>query len=413
MDMRFDKPTITVALIILLCSLPISTTSIQSHVSVAATKHPGSTTIGSTILQFGSEGTAEGQFELAYGVGIDNDLVYITDYDSWRISIFDLQGNFIEYLGWGGPDGENVINPIALAFDERYIYVGEQGNDALRIYSKSGKFQSLMNLTGVDSIYAIEMNETRIFILDFDAEIHVFDFAGNKYGVYPVGNSLTHAMDLYNDQFYVADIDTDAIYVYNMTFQLVQGIGFDANIPFDLATVNIESLDVDNNFIYAASGSDIIVYDIYGNPHAKFNKNSKLLKSSTFGKVRVTDGLLVAVDQTYGRINYYSVDVTDVSAQVGDDEIRVSWGNPSILDGANVTHYNVYRGTSSGNYDLIAALTEEYFIDTAVLQNQNYHYAVTAVNDFGETIYSLEVRAMIELPARETVIQLIPGNVTT
>ncbi|WP_051217137.1 fibronectin type III domain-containing protein [Paenibacillus assamensis] len=66
-----------------------------------------------------------------------------------------------------------------------------------------------------------------------------------------------------------------------------------------------------------------------------------------------------------------------------------------ILDWADVRaqSYNVYRSTSVGGpYQVIASnVTSTTYTDKAVINNKTYHYVVTSVNEFGESVYSPEV----------------------
>ncbi len=59
--------------------------------------------------------------------------------------------------------------------------------------------------------------------------------------------------------------------------------------------------------------------------------------------------------------------------------------------------YNIYRGTSTGDYIYLTnvQVPQSYYNDTSVIENQDYYYAVTAVNVFGEGDYSSEVYAEI------------------
>jgi fibronectin type 3 domain-containing protein len=69
---------------------------------------------------------------------------------------------------------------------------------------------------------------------------------------------------------------------------------------------------------------------------------------------------------------------------------------------ANVTGYNVYRGTQSGgpyakvNTVLDTSTTE---VDYAVTAGQTYYYVVTAVNASSqESAYSTQIKAVIPYP---------------
>ena len=52
---------------------------------------------GTFVKQWGSEGTAPGQFALPHAIGSDSQgLVYVADRENWRVQIFDPQGVFLK-----------------------------------------------------------------------------------------------------------------------------------------------------------------------------------------------------------------------------------------------------------------------------------------------------------------------------
>jgi len=75
--------------------------------------------------------------------------------------------------------------------------------------------------------------------------------------------------------------------------------------------------------------------------------------------------------------------------------VRLSW-----VGSAGARSYNVYRSQTSGAYGrpLITGLTSPSYIDATVAAGQTYFYAVTAVNAFGESAKSREVKAVVPNP---------------
>ncbi|MFX1416672.1 MAG: hypothetical protein ACFFC0_07655 [Promethearchaeota archaeon] len=73
----------------------------------------------------------------------------------------------------------------------------------------------------------------------------------------------------------------------------------------------------------------------------------------------------------------------------------LTWDKPVDDGGIYITHYNVYRGTTSGGIKtyLGSSLTTEYN-DTEVVSNTLYYYNVAAVNLVGESGHSREVSGM-------------------
>lgn len=63
--------------------------------------------------------------------------------------------------------------------------------------------------------------------------------------------------------------------------------------------------------------------------------------------------------------------------------ITLDWDPPAETGSAPLDHYNIYRGTSTGNLALIANTTATEYTDDGLTCHQTYHYEVTAVNEDG------------------------------
>ncbi len=61
-----------------------------------------------------------------------------------------------------------------------------------------------------------------------------------------------------------------------------------------------------------------------------------------------------------------------------------------------MTHYRVYRNTSQDEFDTALGETiYEYFLDNSTLPDLDYHYVITAVNEYGESVFSDSVNITI------------------
>jgi PKD repeat protein len=91
------------------------------------------------------------------------------------------------------------------------------------------------------------------------------------------------------------------------------------------------------------------------------------------------------------------------------DGVHLTWSQP-LAGGAPITAFNVYRGTTADNLTLLAeARSLTRFDDLAVVPGVTYHYAVAAVNSFGEGARS-NVVALLQLTTEETTC--VPPGVT-
>lgn len=84
----------------------------------------------------------------------------------------------------------------------------------------------------------------------------------------------------------------------------------------------------------------------------------------------------------------------DLIANAGDAHVTLGWQAPASNGGSAITHYSVYRGTSSGGETWLATLGNVLeYNDTGVINGQEYYYKVSASNSYGESVKSNEVSA--------------------
>jgi len=82
---------------------------------------------GKFLLQWGTKGKEQGQFDLPHGLTVDGDRVYVVDRRNRRIQIFDLQGRFVGE--WKGPPFD-AIQEIEIGH-EHLAYVVQMGPESL------------------------------------------------------------------------------------------------------------------------------------------------------------------------------------------------------------------------------------------------------------------------------------------
>src|SRR5437870_185370 len=84
----------------------------------------------------------------------------------------------------------------------------------------------------------------------------------------------------------------------------------------------------------------------------------------------------------------------DLGAVAGDATVALAWSSRSSDGGSPITHYKIYRGTTSGGETLPATIGNVLtYSDTSVTNGVTYYYYVTAVNVNGESGSSNEVSA--------------------
>ena len=84
----------------------------------------------------------------------------------------------------------------------------------------------------------------------------------------------------------------------------------------------------------------------------------------------------------------------NLTASPGDNEVVLDWDSVTGREEAFVG-YNVYRGTASGTYSLIANLVGEAttYMDSGLANGQMYYYVVTSQYEETESAYSAEATA--------------------
>ena len=96
-----------------------------------------------------------------------------------------------------------------------------------------------------------------------------------------------------------------------------------------------------------------------------------------------------------------------------EDYVNLTWQLPNNDGGADITGYNIYRGTSSGNesyLDLVDAPMFSYN-DYLISNKKTLYYYITAVNSIGESVTSNEAFVyLLKCPSSPQNLAEISGN---
>jgi hypothetical protein len=151
-------------------------------------------------LQWGSNGTGDGQFKYPTGLAVDSSRnVFIVDCDNYRIQEFNSSGSFIRKWGsQGSGDGEFYV-PFGVAVDlSGDVYVADQGNERIQKFNWSGafilKWGSLGSANGqFDDNCGIAVDSTgNVYVAERENNrIQKFDSMGNfilQWGINGTGN---------------------------------------------------------------------------------------------------------------------------------------------------------------------------------------------------------------------------------
>jgi len=143
---------------------------------------------------FGSEGSGNGQFKIPLGIDIsDSGQVFIADTGNHRIQVFDAGGKFLYMftVKTGSPKIKSDPVDVAVSKLNNYLYVSDNDNHMIRVYSQNGKhefewgkfgeelgefrYPGMMVLNEYNQIYIIDVLNTRVQKFDpfgeFEADI--------------------------------------------------------------------------------------------------------------------------------------------------------------------------------------------------------------------------------------------------
>jgi DNA-binding beta-propeller fold protein YncE len=97
---------------------------------------------GVFLLKFGEMGMDDGQFFTPAGVGVaPTGDVYVADYSNKRIQRFAADGAFLAAWGKGGQDNGQFNNPNDVAVDGAgRIYVADDFNNRIQVFTPEGQF---------------------------------------------------------------------------------------------------------------------------------------------------------------------------------------------------------------------------------------------------------------------------------
>jgi fibronectin type 3 domain-containing protein len=101
---------------------------------------------------------------------------------------------------------------------------------------------------------------------------------------------------------------------------------------------------------------------------------------------------------------------TLTAAVAGGSSVALAWNAPASNGGAQITGYDVYRGTTSGGETLLTTLgSMSTYIDASLSAGTTYYYTVSAVNSRGEGARSNELSATPDAtpPAKPAGVKLV------
>jgi hypothetical protein len=173
-----------------------------------------------------------------------NGIICVSDFGKDEIVMLDTLGNNLKSFGGYGWDENSFDDPSDVFADPLTIYVADKNNHSIKRFDK--------NLNYVSSLYKRESEN-----------------AEEQFG-YPISCATSNMGDLYiidSENYRIMKFDIFGNYVFSFG-------GLDAGVfqlenPLQLAISSA-------NIIYVIDGSDIVIFDQYGNGISRFSLNTKI-----------------------------------------------------------------------------------------------------------------------------------------
>jgi DNA-binding beta-propeller fold protein YncE len=229
------------------------------------------------VLEFGSEGSAPGQFEDAREITVDlAGNIYVADYNTGRVQKFDHQGNFLyQILVEAGSNGTWLISDLAIGPDNRLfvarvgdllVYNGEDGSLLADDYARDlMAFFRSVSIDPLNHIYAVQSTALQNSLFIFDQEGNLIqskdDFISQVNPGDPALN-LMIAVDGLGRSYVLSNFGRQ-VYLFDRSGNFVDRFVSRKNDDF----WNAEGIAVDGKGrIYLPNISDIQIFDANGFP---------------------------------------------------------------------------------------------------------------------------------------------------
>lgn len=98
---------------------------------------------GGVLRSFGHKGSEPGELNIPRSVAVDRfDRTYVCDSFNNRLSVFDASGRVLYTFGEKGSSPSQLVNPSDIAIDNQFgiVFVCDRGNRRVQIYKLSGDF---------------------------------------------------------------------------------------------------------------------------------------------------------------------------------------------------------------------------------------------------------------------------------
>ena len=180
---------------------------------------------GRYMFQFGSD-----RMKSPIGIAIVTDRVFVTQYETGCLLLYNLRGNFIRQIGTHGSGDGQFMNPYGISINlaNGDIYVCDYSNSRVQIFAKDYTFKSKFGAGLLKSPVDIQLTSNTIFVLSHK---HPFIFVFS-YGLTQIQNiscdsirkHLKAPISLIIDRacnFIISDYNNNSVTIFDNSGQIL------------------------------------------------------------------------------------------------------------------------------------------------------------------------------------------------
>ena len=304
--------------------------------------------------KIGTRGSDPGKLKNPRGAAVDAaGNFWIADTGNNRIQKFGRDGTLLQVIGRSGSGEGEFRSPSAVAVGPKGVIIAaDTGNQRIQVLSAKGVF------------------------------LGAFGRSGSAKGEFrePVSVALDRA-----ENIYVADRSNDRIAKFDNSGALLWEAGRSGSGDGEFRTPENILVSPDNEvFVLDAGNSRVQVFDTNGRFLRKFGNEGREAGElrSPLGMALEGGTRLSVGDRGNKRVLIFALKQTpavpaEVTAQPRMNEVQVSWKQNAEL---YLDQYRVYRAdTPAGEFKLLDATTEPFYLDRGLPSNRAFHYRVSSM----------------------------------
>lgn len=132
----------------------------------------------SYILQWGSPGTGNGQFNAPAGVAVDGSgNVYVADTGNNRVQKFTSTGAYLTQWGTAGSGNGQFMGPFGIRVIGGNVYVVDSGNARVQVFTTAGVYVSQFGSAGSGNG---QFQQPLCIAADSNGDLYVTDYSSNR-----------------------------------------------------------------------------------------------------------------------------------------------------------------------------------------------------------------------------------------